>query len=192
MTERIKLARRRTLYDTCNCTYKLVAIRHTLLQKARWTHTDTQSHCFLFAVTPSGTRSHNLRWYSLRAAASMYGVNCCRQALCTTQRVKPNFVIWVLLRFALFWDFKQRRMVASYRRFRTTFRSQLQASSSRYETIILRCVTPQKSADLSYTVAEAWSHAMSAIPPTLPIRTGTINGCYKNEYLRTFVITIRQ
>jgi hypothetical protein len=36
----------------------------------------------------------------------------------------------VLMRYQLFWDFTQRRMVISYRRFRTTYRSHLQRSST--------------------------------------------------------------
>ena len=85
-------------------------------------------------------------------------------------------LIWYLttsyhMRLALFWDSSQRRMVVSYPRFRTTFRSRLQGSSSprrrwdqyvvpkrRYETAILRHIKSQKNTDLIYTAAYAWYH----------------------------------
>ena len=53
----------------------------------------------------------------------------------------------------LFWDVTQRRMVVSYRRFGTTYRSRL-----RYKTTNPHRVTPQKSEGLTYMAAQASSH----------------------------------
>ena len=67
--------------------------------------------------------------------------------------------------------------VVLHRHFRTTYWCHLQGSSSprlldplrwdpyvvpehRYETTILCCIKPQKSADFIYTVMEAWIHAL--------------------------------
>jgi hypothetical protein len=51
------------------------------------------------------------------------------------------------MRSAIFWDFTQRGMVVSYRRFETTYHSHLQPSSS-----------PRRS-DIIYTAEEAPNHA---------------------------------
>jgi hypothetical protein len=69
------------------------------------------------------------------------------------------------LRCALFWDITQRRVVILYRRFGTTYRSQLQGlldprrwdiyvvPKRRYRITNLRCVIYQKIVDLIYNAA---------------------------------------
>ena len=62
-----------------------------------------------------------------------------------------------VIEICVFWCFTQRRMVVSYRRFRTTCRSHIQGSSS--PTTILYCVKSQNSAHLVCTATESYTHA---------------------------------
>jgi len=83
------------------------------------------------------------------------------------------------MKFSLFWDVIQHRLVVSFWRFGTTYRSQLQASSSprritglhdptrwdqyivpkrQYLTINIRCITFHKSEDITYIMGEAGKH----------------------------------
>ena len=71
----------------------------------------------------------------------------------------------LIARSSLSWDVRQSRLVASYRRFGTTYRSHLQRIlEDRIHrlyrnvgnlTINLRCITSQKSKDILYTAADA-------------------------------------
>ena len=90
------------------------------------------------------------------------------------------------MKFSLFWDVIQCRLVVSFWRFRTTYRFQLQASSSprrmtvlhdpwrwdqyivpkcQYLTTNIRCITFQKSKDVIYIMAEAWKHTTPHTKP---------------------------
>jgi len=74
------------------------------------------------------------------------------------------------LRSSILWGVREHRLVASYRRFRTTYRPNLRKPSCpricdrkvvpkrRHPTTNLRCLTSQKSEEPVYTSAEAWYH----------------------------------
>ena len=101
------------------------------------------------------------------------------------------FVTSDLMSSALFWDTTQRRVVISYRRFGTIYRSYLQASRSlwtikdrtdrlspkrRYGIAAVLCVISWKSAERIYMVAETWNHSLPGlfIPLTLSSPVVTI------------------
>ena len=82
------------------------------------------------------------------------------------------FSVCNVLRSLLFWDVMQRRLVVSYRRFRRNsprvllkrllgpWRLDREVVRKRWWlSANIRCVTSQKSGDVIYIAAEAWSHA---------------------------------
>ena len=67
------------------------------------------------------------------------------------------------MRSSFFWDFTQPRLMVSYRRFGTTYRSHLQGSNRHYScaawlTASLRCVKSQKSSDLVWLSLKVTLH----------------------------------
>jgi hypothetical protein len=82
----------------------------------------------------------------------------------TVARPSYMFLFHHIIRFVIFWDITQRRVVIPYRRFETTSvpssRVEKSKRKCRYGVTSIRCVTSQKSADLIYTAAEAWSHVV--------------------------------
>ena len=101
---------------------------------------------------------------------------CCR--LCPNVFFPVSSLFMKILTSALFRNIMQRIVVISYRRFGTTFRSQLQVSIIPPgplkmwliccpETSIWNyhypCIISQKSADLIYIAVETWNHVLKKV-----------------------------